>query len=77
MRYLDLATTYISLYNSLVKVFFILGSVSAVLVVYVILKEDSESKYDTFRYLPFTYSVQKQYQIFILLDISVFATVFY
>jgi ER lumen protein retaining receptor len=49
MRYLDLATTYISLYNTSLKVFYILGSLSAALAIYLILRETYEDKLDTFR----------------------------
>lgn len=48
-RYLDLFTTYISLYNSIMKVFFISTSLLTVYLMYFKFRATYDSNHDTFR----------------------------
>ena len=48
-RYLDLFTNFISLYNSVMKVVFISGSVATVYLMYMKFKATYDSNHDTFR----------------------------
>ncbi|XP_076163732.1 ER lumen protein-retaining receptor [Ptiloglossa arizonensis] len=49
MRYLDLVTTYISAYNTLMKIFFIATSYAIVFLMYVKFKATYDHNHDTFR----------------------------
>lgn len=48
-RYLDLLTTFVSLYNSVMKVIFIVSAVATVFLIYVKFKATYDINHDTFR----------------------------
>ncbi|XP_045476129.1 ER lumen protein-retaining receptor [Harmonia axyridis] len=48
-RYLDLITTYVSLYNSVMKVVFLVTSVATVYLIYIKFKATYDHNHDTFR----------------------------
>ncbi|KAK9887764.1 hypothetical protein WA026_000079 [Henosepilachna vigintioctopunctata] len=48
-RYLDLVTTYVSLYNSIMKVVFLIASFATVYLIYVKFKATYDHNHDTFR----------------------------
>jgi len=49
-RYLDLVTNYVSLYNTVMKVFFIGASYLTIYLIYLKFKATYDSNHDTFRY---------------------------
>lgn len=53
MRYLDLVTTYISSYNTFMKIIFIATSCATVFLMYVKFKATYDHNHDTFRYVCF------------------------
>ena len=48
-RYLDLFTSFISVYNTTMKVFFILSSYATIYLMYIHFKATYDSNHDTFR----------------------------
>ena len=48
-RYLDLVTTFISLYNTVMKIVFIFTSLATVYLIYLKFKATYDSNHDTFR----------------------------
>lgn len=48
-RYLDLLTTFVSLYNSVMKIIFIMSSVATVYLIYAKFKATYDTNHDTFR----------------------------
>lgn len=49
-RYLDLFTTFVSLYNSIMKVLFLLGTFVTVYLMWFKFKATNDSNHDTFRF---------------------------
>ena len=50
-RYLDLFTNFISVYNTVMKVFFLASSFGTVYLMYLKFKATYDSNHDTFRYV--------------------------
>ncbi|KAF7281503.1 hypothetical protein GWI33_004584 [Rhynchophorus ferrugineus] len=48
-RYLDLITTYVSLYNTLMKIFFLASSYATIYLIYVKFRATYDKNHDTFR----------------------------
>lgn len=48
-RYLDLVTSYVSLYNTLMKIFFIAASYATIYLIYIKFKATYDHNHDTFR----------------------------
>lgn len=48
-RYLDLVTNYVSMYNTVMKVFFIVASYATIYLMYVKFKATNDSNHDSFR----------------------------
>ena len=49
-RYLDLFTSFISVYNTVMKVFFLVSSMGTVYLMYMKFKATYDHNHDTFRY---------------------------
>lgn len=48
-RYLDLVTSYVSMYNTLMKIFFIAASYATIYLIYIKFKATYDHNHDTFR----------------------------